>query len=98
MTGALSSHLKVLPALHRLQGCNPVFHLLPVICTQDELPTWSDDLEKQETCKVSAGQQQVLAAVETFQNVLKSFKTFTVSFLFFHEEVLFHLGSQWTRI
>ena len=47
MTGALSSHLKVLPALHGLQGCNPVFHLLPVIGTQDELPTWSDDLEKQ---------------------------------------------------
>lgn len=41
------SHLKVLPVLDSLQGCNPIFHLFSVVSTQDEFPTWSDDLERE---------------------------------------------------
>lgn len=32
--------------LDSLQCCNPIFHLLSVIGTKDELPTWSDNLKR----------------------------------------------------
>ena len=97
--GGRSSHLEVLPALHRLQGCNPVCHLLPVISTQDELPTWSDDLEK-DTGNMQRVHKQMTGA-SSDRNVPKRSEKFqnfhcTLSF-FFHEKVLLHSGSQWTR-
>lgn len=37
----------MLPVLDSLECCNPIFHFFPVVGTQDELPTGSDDLEKE---------------------------------------------------
>lgn len=36
----------MLLALDSPQGRDPVFHLFSVVCTQDELPTRSDDLKR----------------------------------------------------
>lgn len=39
----------MLPVLDSLECCNPIFHFFPVVGTQDELPTGSDDLEEERT-------------------------------------------------
>jgi hypothetical protein len=52
-----SFNLKMLPVLDGLECCNPVFHFFSVISTQDELPTWSDDLEEEHVqCTHEQGQ------------------------------------------
>lgn len=42
----LQDHLIDFPFLDRLQGPDPVLHLLPVLCTKDEFSEWGDHLRE----------------------------------------------------